>query len=280
MRIKQKAQPSGGIDSNSKKSINLRTAVNSKKSAVEKVKQKRAHRFRPGVVALKQIRKYQRSTELLLRKLPFNRLCREIMQTYAPEEGLRVRRDTFAALQEISEAYLIDHFSRAQSYAIHAKRVTVMPKDFMLTNIEKGLAMRAPLDPYKDINKSITSIKRKTHKNKEVKDEGKEKKKEKEKEKEKKSNKRKAEKVDNEVIHESSEPQNESQKEPKKKAKVVKIVRVKEAPQITNEEKDVSEPENNYSEDKNTTETPENGESQKESEKNDSPVQSEDESNE
>ncbi|GKA24526.1 histone H3.2 [Tanacetum coccineum] len=91
---------------------------------------KKPHRFRPGTVALREIRKYQKSTELLIRKLPFQRLVREIAQDFKTD--LRFQSSAVAALQEASEAYLVGLFEDTNLCAIHAKRVTIMPKDMQL----------------------------------------------------------------------------------------------------------------------------------------------------
>lgn len=91
---------------------------------------KKAHRFRPGTVALREIRRYQKSTELLIRKLPFQRLVRELAQDFKTD--LRFQRSAIEALQEASEAYLVGLFEDTNLCAIHAKRVTVMPKDMQL----------------------------------------------------------------------------------------------------------------------------------------------------
>ncbi|KAI5417269.1 5-hydroxytryptamine receptor 2A, variant 2 [Lathyrus oleraceus] len=66
---------------------------------------KKPHRFRPGTVALREIRKYQKSTELLIRKLPFQRLVREITQDFKTD--LRFQSSAVFALQEAAEAYLV-----------------------------------------------------------------------------------------------------------------------------------------------------------------------------
>ena len=91
---------------------------------------KRPHRYRPGTVALCKIRRYQRSTELLIRKLPFARLVQEIAQDFKTD--LRFQREAIMALQEAGEAYLVGLFKDANLCAIHAKRVTIMPKDIQL----------------------------------------------------------------------------------------------------------------------------------------------------
>lgn len=91
---------------------------------------RKPHRYRPGTVALREIRRYQKSTDLLLRKLPFQRLVREIAQDFAPD--LRFQSAAILALQEATEAYLVSLFEDTNLCAIHAKRVTIMPKDVQL----------------------------------------------------------------------------------------------------------------------------------------------------
>lgn len=88
---------------------------------------KKPHRFRPGTVALREIRKYQRSTDLLMRKLPFQRIVRDIASNV--KDDLRFKASSMLALQEATEAYLISLLASANLLAIHAKRVTVMSKD-------------------------------------------------------------------------------------------------------------------------------------------------------
>merc|ERR1712072_717899 len=97
---------------------------------------KKPHRFRPGTVALREIRRYQKSTELSIRKLPFQRLVREIAQEYKTD--LRFQGSAIAALQEASEAYLVGLFEDTNLCAIHAKRVTVMQKDMILARRIRG----------------------------------------------------------------------------------------------------------------------------------------------
>ena len=95
---------------------------------------KKPHRYRPGTVALREIRRYQKSADLLIRKLPFARVVKEI--TYKDVEAGKDKRYTATAmlgLQEAAEFQLVDLFENANLCAIHAKRVTVMPKDIQLT---------------------------------------------------------------------------------------------------------------------------------------------------
>ena len=97
---------------------------------------KKPHRYRPGTVALREIRRYQKSTELLLRKLPFQRLVREVASEY--KNDLRFQATAIAALQEATEAYMVSLFEDSNLCAIHGKRVTVMPKDMQLARRIRG----------------------------------------------------------------------------------------------------------------------------------------------
>ena len=91
---------------------------------------KKPHRYRPGTIALREIRKYQKSTELLIRMQPFQRLVREIAQDF--KTGLRFQSSAVLALQEAAEAYIVGLFEDSNLCALHSKRVTVMAKDVQL----------------------------------------------------------------------------------------------------------------------------------------------------
>ena len=104
---------------------------------------RKRYRYRPGTVALKQIRQYQKSTELLIRKLPFQRLVREIASDSevikSPLCGkVRFQSAAIMALQEATEAYLVGLFEDSNLCAIHARRVTIMPKDIQLARRIRG----------------------------------------------------------------------------------------------------------------------------------------------
>eukprot|EP00775_Hariotina_reticulata_P000838 gene839-1156_t len=94
------------------------------------------HRYRPGTVALREIRKYQKSTDLLIKKLPFSRLVRDIAQDF--KTGFRFGPLAIIALQEASEAYLVGLFEDTNLCAIHAKRVTITPTDIQLARRIRG----------------------------------------------------------------------------------------------------------------------------------------------
>jgi len=103
-------------------------------------------RFRPGTRALQEIRRYQRTTELLLRKLPFARLVREIADGFVqPGSGIEYRwqAEALLALQEAAEYYLIHLFEDANLCAIHAKRVTLQTKDIQLARRIRGRGLES-----------------------------------------------------------------------------------------------------------------------------------------
>lgn len=96
-------------------------------------------RYRPGAKVLKEIREYQRSTSLLLRKLPFARLVREIsLEFVGPDYGLRWQSNAILALQEALESFLVHLLEDTNLCAIHAKRVTIMQKDIQLARRIRG----------------------------------------------------------------------------------------------------------------------------------------------
>ncbi|KAF9969944.1 hypothetical protein BGZ73_007492 [Actinomortierella ambigua] len=97
---------------------------------------KKRYRRRPGTVALREIRRFQMSTELLIPKLPFERLVREITQD--SKIGFRFRPLSMTALHEASEGYLVSLFEGASLAAIHANRVTILPKDIHLVRHLRG----------------------------------------------------------------------------------------------------------------------------------------------
>ena len=104
---------------------------------------KKPHRYRPGTVALREIRRYQKSTDLLIRKAPFCRLTREIMEAVqkkviTKEKTERMAGAAILAIQEATESYLVGLNEDTNLCAIHAKRVTIMPKDIQLARRIRG----------------------------------------------------------------------------------------------------------------------------------------------
>ena len=103
---------------------------------------RKPHRWRPGTVVLRDIRKYQKSTELLIRKLPFQRFVRElandVTNMVSHPQGYRWQSAAVLALQETAESYLVHLFEDTQLNSIHAKRVTIMVKDVNLARRIRG----------------------------------------------------------------------------------------------------------------------------------------------
>ncbi|KAL8922607.1 MAG: hypothetical protein Q9208_005111 [Pyrenodesmia sp. 3 TL-2023] len=106
----------------------------------EEPRTRKARRYKPGTLALREIRRYQRTTDLLLLKLPFSRLVREIALSLVPAggEALRWQSQAIQALQESAEAFMVHLFEDTNLCAIHAKRVTIMQKDIQLARRIRG----------------------------------------------------------------------------------------------------------------------------------------------
>ncbi|KAF8897627.1 histone-fold-containing protein [Infundibulicybe gibba] len=126
------------VTATARKSTGGRAPRPSTAAAPARAPEKQKRRFRPGTVALREIRKYQKSTDLLIQKLPFSRVVREITLSMTTDmgnydvAGLRWQSSAIMALQEASEAYLVHLFEDANLCAIHAKRVTIMTRDIHL----------------------------------------------------------------------------------------------------------------------------------------------------
>ena len=114
--------------------------VSRKKPPQGRVRRKR--RFRPGTVALREIRKYQKSTELLIRKIPFQRLVREIVYRTQGQD-YRFQSTALLALQESAEDFLVNMFDQCNQIAIHGRRQTVMVKDIQLWDRLHGFSQRS-----------------------------------------------------------------------------------------------------------------------------------------
>jgi len=132
-RTKQTARKSTGGKAPRKR---LATKA-ARKSAPPAAGVKKPHRYRPGTVALREIRRYQKSTDLLIRKAPFQRLTRELAHDHLKTD-YRFQGSAILALQESSEAYLVGLNEDSNLCAIHAKRVTIFPKDIKLVQRIRG----------------------------------------------------------------------------------------------------------------------------------------------
>ena len=131
VRTKQHARQSTGGKAPRKQLASKRLRVQPVPGSV-----KRPHRYRPGTVALQEIRKYQRSTDLVIRRAPFMRLVKEIAQEFKTD--LRFQSTALMALQEATEAYLVGLFEDTNLCALHANRQTIFPKDIQLARRIRG----------------------------------------------------------------------------------------------------------------------------------------------
>ena len=132
-----------------------RLAYTRKEKAAPMAGIKKPHRYRPGTVALREIRRYQKSTNPLIPKLAFSRLTREILQDTpggnkdhdklvgkTPDKPVSVTSTMLMATQDATESYITQYMEGANLAAIHAKRVTILPKDIKLvTNIRRSAGM-------------------------------------------------------------------------------------------------------------------------------------------
>eukprot|EP00477_Mikrocytos_mackini_P000003 GAHX01000003.1.p1 GENE.GAHX01000003.1~~GAHX01000003.1.p1 ORF type:complete len:140 (-),score=20.46 GAHX01000003.1:34-453(-) len=125
-RTKQTARKSTGGKAPRKQ---LATKV-ARKSAPATGGVKKPHRFKPGTVALREVRRYQKTTECLTRKLPFQRLVRDCAHMFKSE--LRFQKVALECLQTAMELWVSTVLDDAQCYCIHAKRVTLQAKDIDL----------------------------------------------------------------------------------------------------------------------------------------------------
>ncbi|BCR84078.1 histone H3.1 [Aspergillus chevalieri] len=107
-------------------------------------KKKGTRKFKPGTIALREIRRYQKGHELLLPKTPFRRVVQEITSEMMFEKDYRFQSSALDALQEISEAFLVNEFEMTNLCAIHARRVTIQARDMQLV---RRLRKHMGLDP-------------------------------------------------------------------------------------------------------------------------------------
>ncbi|KAL8908222.1 MAG: hypothetical protein Q9207_000943 [Kuettlingeria erythrocarpa] len=133
-------QPAGKTTGKVPKAKRRSSGVQQANPLEEEPRTRKVHRYKPGTIALREIRRYQRTTDLLLLKLPFSRLVREIALSLVPVggEALRWQSQAIQALQESAEAFMVHLFEDTNLCAIHAKRVTIMQKDIQLARRIRG----------------------------------------------------------------------------------------------------------------------------------------------
>ena len=96
-------------------------------------KLKKTRKYQPDTVALWEIWWFQKSTKVLIRKLPFSQLVHEIALSVGKTD-LCFQGSAIICLQEAAEAYVVSLMEDANLCAIHAKQVTIMPKDIQLAH--------------------------------------------------------------------------------------------------------------------------------------------------
>ena len=131
-----KKVPSKTMAASSKKSASKMKMKPAKKVESMSQKDRKKPRFKPGTVALREIRKYQKQSSLLIPKAPFTRLVRDICGGI--DNDLRFNAETLLALQEAAEAYLVSLLEDSSLCAIHAKRQTIVKADMVLAKRLRG----------------------------------------------------------------------------------------------------------------------------------------------
>jgi len=108
-----------------------------KKREISSVENERKHRFRPGTVSLREIRKYQKTSNcLIFAKFPFERSVRKIVGKYAhilyenhTDNQIKISKDTFIVLQYYIEQFLIDFLQDVNAIAVHSGRIKIVGTD-------------------------------------------------------------------------------------------------------------------------------------------------------
>lgn len=100
------------------------------------VAERKKRRYHPGTVALREIRRFQKSTDDLIPKAAIDRLIREIAQDYKTD--LRFEPNMILALQSAAEAYVVDLFEKANTVAVTSGRVGIKVKDLKLARYILG----------------------------------------------------------------------------------------------------------------------------------------------
>ena len=135
-RVKQTAHKStGGAPPR------LHLATKAARAAVQKaIAVRKPHHWRPGMVALREIQKFQKNTDLLIRKAPFQRLVCKIALGFGKSD-LQMQSTAVLALQEAAKYFMVDVFSNTNLCAMHGKRVTIMKKDMVIACHIQGIPM-------------------------------------------------------------------------------------------------------------------------------------------
>jgi histone H3 len=137
-RVKQTARKSTG---GAPPCLHLATKA-ARVAAQKAIAMRKPCRWRPGTVALREIRKFQKTTDLLIRKAPIQRLVREIVQDMSRKSDLRMQSTALLALQEAVEYFMVDFFYNTNLCTLHGKRKTIMVNDLALACHIQGIGMQ------------------------------------------------------------------------------------------------------------------------------------------
>jgi histone H3 len=102
---------------------------------------RKPHCWRPGTVAAREIHKFQKSTDLLIRRAPFQHVVQEIVQQESGKSDLQMQSTALLALQEAAEYFMVDVFYNTNLFTSHGKRETIMVKDLVLACCIQGIGM-------------------------------------------------------------------------------------------------------------------------------------------
>jgi histone H3 len=117
-------------------------ATKAARAAAQKaIAMRKSHRWHPGTVALREIQKFQKTTDLLIRKAPFQCLVKEIGQDLYRKSDLQMQSTALLALQEAAEYFMVDVFRDTNLCTQHGKHVTIMKKDIDLACRIQGIPM-------------------------------------------------------------------------------------------------------------------------------------------
>jgi histone H3 len=136
-RVKQTAQKSTG-----EAPPHLHLATKAARAAAQKaIAMRKPHRWHPGTVAAREIRKFKKTTDLLIRKAPFQNLLREIVEQVSGKSDLGMQSTAVLALQEAVEYFMVGVFNDTNLCALNGKRKTIMVKDLLLACCIQGIGM-------------------------------------------------------------------------------------------------------------------------------------------
>jgi histone H3 len=120
----------------------LHLATKAARAATQKaIAVRKPCRWPLGTVALREIPKFQKTTDLIIRKAPFQCLVQEIVHNISRKSDLQMQSTALLVLQEAAEYFMGDVFSNINLFAQYSKRVTIKVKDLDLACHIQGIGM-------------------------------------------------------------------------------------------------------------------------------------------